>query len=68
MYIRVVYNDGKYDMVRAFTLDYFLVENKIKKFYRTYEKQWVTVGTDPIRKSRREGYYDGNERRTKDML
>ena len=69
MYIRVIYNDGKYDMVRAFTFDYFLGENKIKKFYRNCEKQWVTVGLDPVRKSRREeGHSDGQERRKKDLL
>lgn len=69
MNIRIMYNDGKYDMVRAFRLDDFLGESKIRKFYRNSDKQWVTVGVGPIRKSRREeGHYDDHERRVKDVI
>lgn len=69
MNIRVMYKDGKYDMIRAFRLDHFLGEDKIGKFFRNSEKRWVTIGTDPIRKNRREeGPHTGNERRTKDSI
>ena len=62
MNITVMYHDGKYDIVQAFRLDHFIGKNKIRKFYRHADKQWVTVGVDPVRKNRREeGFHDDCE-------
>jgi len=62
MNITVMYHDGKYDIVQAFRLDRFIVRKKIRKFYRHSDKQWVTVGVDPVRKNRREeGHHEDHE-------
>jgi hypothetical protein len=63
MMIRVVYHDNSYDTIPFFILQLGIDCNKIKMFYRSSEKRWVTVGVDPVRKSR-EDYHAGPERRT----
>lgn len=69
MNIKVIYRDGKYDMVRAFRLDFFLAEDRIEKFYRNSEQRWITIGTDPIRGPGQEKIpYAGRERRVRDSI
>jgi hypothetical protein len=36
-------------MIPDFILQLGIVCNKIKMFYRSSEKRWITVGADPIR-------------------
>jgi hypothetical protein len=60
MLIQVLYDDNRYDYVKGFQLDRLLEVNKVQKFKRS--SGWVTVGVDPIRWSRSQGY-DGMERR-----
>jgi hypothetical protein len=62
MTIRVVYHDNSYDTIPVFILQLGIDCKKIKMFYRSSERRWVTVGLDPVRKPR-EDYHDGPERR-----
>ncbi len=59
MLIRVLYHDGKYDMVKDRYLGLYIDSGKILKFKR--KDGWVTIGVDPIRRSERP--YNGPERR-----
>ena len=63
VYINIIYNDGSEDMVRDVIFEELLKLNKIKRFFRHSESRWVTVGVDPIRKSREKTRYRGPERR-----
>ena len=47
MMIRIILEDGSYDMVKAFRLDDLLPTGKVAKFQRS--SGWVTVGVDSIR-------------------
>jgi hypothetical protein len=49
MRIRVVFNDNICDMIPDFILQLGIACNKIKMFYRSSEKRWIVVDTDPIR-------------------
>ena len=60
MFIRVVYKDGKHDMVKPQLLDFLLESNKVAKFKRYYG--WAVVGKDTIRTGNSHIYY-GEERR-----
>lgn len=60
MMIRVIYTDGKYDMVKPQWLDDLLDRNKVTGFKRS--TGWVFVGKDSIRRGNSEGYW-GEERR-----
>lgn len=60
MVIRVMYDNGSFDMVKASRLDDLIPAGKIARFLRT--EGWVTVGVDPVRTSGRTAY-DGPERR-----
>lgn len=66
MFIRVIYPNNKYDMVKDFILDKLIISGKITKFYRS--SGWVTIGQDPIRGMG--GNYRGPERRNnnRDLL
>ena len=60
MLIRVVYKDGKFDMIKPQMLDNLLEEHKVISFKRS--TGWVFVGSDSIRRGSSEGYW-GEERR-----
>lgn len=59
MVIRVMYDNGSYDMVKASRLDDLIPTGTVSKFLRA--DGWVTVGVDPIRTA--QVRYDGPERR-----
>ena len=60
MMIRVMYTDGRFDMVKSQMLDNLLEENKVTRFMRS--TGWAVVGRDPIRRGSSEGYW-GEEQR-----
>ena len=60
MMIRVMYHDGKTEMVRQPLLRHLITTGKIQKFRRN--DGWVTVGVDPIRHKKRQPY-NGADRR-----
>jgi hypothetical protein len=62
MLIRVIYADGRYDMVKPDMLDALLEEKWLAGFKR--RDGWVTVGRDPIRKSKSSQGHSGPERRS----
>ena len=69
MTIRVMYHNGIYDMISAFTLDQFIRTEKIKMFYRYSDEKWINVGVDPVRMNAAIGLgYDGAERRTAELI
>jgi hypothetical protein len=47
MMIRVMYNDGSFDMVKQIILDQLLERSKVASFKRT--NGWAIVGRDPVR-------------------
>jgi hypothetical protein len=61
MLIRVMYDDGKFDMVKPQMLDTLLVSGRLTSFRRT--DSWAVVGRDTIRSSRRSQGHQGLERR-----
>jgi hypothetical protein len=68
MTVRVVYHNNSYDMISAFILQLGIECNKIKMFYRDSERRWITVGVDPVRKSRGGYFYEGPDRRITGLL
>lgn len=60
MMIRVMYSDGRFDMVKPNILDNLLGQQAVTSFKRN--NGWAVVGRDPIRSSSRGGYR-GEERR-----
>lgn len=68
MTIRVMYHDGTYDMISAFTLDQFIRTDKIKEFFRYSEDKWVRIGVDPVRNQTAEQRYQGSERRLSEVI
>lgn len=60
MMIRVMYSDGRFDMVKPTMLDNLLSRQAVTSFKRT--NGWAVVGRDPIRSASR-GSYRGMERR-----
>lgn len=60
MVIRVIYDNGSYDMVKAARLDDLIPSGKVVRFLRS--DGWVTVGVDPVR-APHPAKYDGPERR-----
>lgn len=59
MLIRVIYRNGKYDMIKPSFLDELILSKKIRSFMRS--GGWATVGADPVRGAG--GIYQGIERR-----
>lgn len=53
MLIRVIYQDYKYDFVKANRLDEFIASGKVAMFRR--RSGWAIVGIDPVR--RKENMY-----------
>lgn len=60
MMIRVMYSDGRFDMVQPGMLDNLLNRQVVTSFKRN--TGWAVVGRDTIRSSSR-GNYRGTERR-----
>jgi hypothetical protein len=60
MMIRVMYSDGRFDMVKPGMLDNLLNRQVVTSFKRN--AGWAVVGRDSIRSSSR-GNYRGMERR-----
>lgn len=60
MLIRIMYSDGRFDMVKPNILDNLLHQHSVTSFKRT--SGWAVVGRDPIRSSGRASYR-GTERR-----
>jgi len=60
MLIRVMYDDGKFDMVKPQMLDTLLETNRVTSFKRN--EGWAVVGRDTLRSSRSQGR-KGVERR-----
>ena len=61
MLIRVIYKDGRFDMVKPQMLDNLLEEHKVTSFMRS--SGWAIIGRDSIRKGSSGGYW-GKEQRT----
>lgn len=62
MLIRVVYRNGRHDMVKPHLLDKLLAQQALRSFRRA--SGWAVIGIDPLRGSRPEKYV-GSERRHK---
>lgn len=60
MMIRVMYPDGKTEMVRPPLLKLLIERQRIQQFRR--DDGWALLGQDPIR-SKQPSVYDGPERR-----
>ena len=60
MMIRVMYSDGRFDMVKPSLLEKLLKEEAVTSFKRS--SGWAVVGRDPIR-SEYKIDYSGAERR-----
>jgi hypothetical protein len=60
MLIRVMYTDGKFDMVKPQILDMLLDSNRVTSFKRS--DSWAVVGRDALRSGGSNGY-KGQERR-----
>ena len=60
MLIRVMYSDGRFDMVKPNTLDDLINQQRVASFKRS--SGWAVVGRDEIRRSGRSSYI-GIERR-----
>lgn len=60
MMIRVLYHDGRFDMVKQWTLDLLLEQKKLRSFLRS--GGWVRIGRDPLRSSSASNYH-GEDRR-----
>jgi len=60
MLIRVIYRDGRFDMVKPQMLDNLLEEHKVTSFKRS--TGWAIVGRDSIRRGI-SGSYWGEEQR-----
>lgn len=61
MLIRVMYDDGRFDMVKPQLLDTLLRSQKVTSFKRS--GGWAVIGRDPVRAQRRDQSYSGPERR-----
>jgi len=62
MLIRVVYADGRYDLVKPFKLDALLAEDQVRMFLRS--GRWVMVGRDALRRNRLTSYPGADRRRS----
>lgn len=63
MMVRVIYENGSYDMVKGAKLDKLIEQGEVAGFQRS--DGWVVIGRDPVRQSSRQssGGYLGPERR-----
>ena len=56
MLIRVMFDDGTYDMVKPKMLDLLLERDKLTSFKRS--DSWAVVSRDALRSSRSQGHKD----------
>ncbi len=61
MMVRILYHDGRYDMVKRWTLEKLIEQNKIQGFRRA--NGWVRIGRDEVRGPGVANYLE-EERRT----
>ena len=61
MLIRVVYQDGKFDLVSELALSFLIESRAIEKFQ--HSDGWVDIDSPHVRKAGRKGSYWGSERR-----
>ncbi len=61
MLIRVMYLNGKFDMVRPHLLDALLQQGKVSGFMRS--DGWASIGIAPLRQRKHVNTYNGPERR-----
>ena len=61
MLIRVMYDDGKFDMVKPQRLDTFLETKRLTSFKR--DEGWIVIGRDTTRGNLSSQVYQGLERR-----
>lgn len=61
MMIRVVYHDGRYDMVKRWAFETLLAQRQIQGFRRS--SGWVRIDRDPLRGSRGTHDFQGEDRR-----
>ena len=61
MLIQVQYANGKYDMVKAWFLDWLIETGRIVTFKRS--EGWVIIGRDTIRDTSSNVVYQGQEKR-----
>ncbi len=60
-YIRVKYQSNTFDYIPDHLLDTLITLNEITHFYRGFDRKWVVLGLDAIRK--KETNFRGPERR-----
>lgn len=61
MLIRVMFDDGRFDMVKPHLLDNLLKERKLTSFMRS--SGWAIVGRDVLRNENQSQRHQGVERR-----
>jgi hypothetical protein len=61
MLIRVMFDDGRFDMVKPHLLDNLLKKHKLTSFMRS--SGWAIVGRDVLRKESQSQRHQGVERR-----
>ena len=61
MLIRVMFDDGRFDMVKPLWLDNLLEEQKLTSFMRS--SGWTVVGRDALRNRNNSQGHQGVERR-----
>lgn len=61
MMIRIMYSDGRFDMVKPSMLDNLLERQSVTSFKRS--SGWAVVGRDPVRSAGRSNF-QGEDRRT----
>jgi hypothetical protein len=62
MFIRIMYDDGRFDMVKPQLLDTLLETNKVTSFKRN--DGWAVIGRDVLRNIHHSDDYKGENRRT----
>ncbi len=60
MLVHVIRKDNQYDYIQDFMLDQLIETREVVKFKRG--SGWVTIGTHPIRASRRDKVMSGVDR------
>ena len=61
MMLRVVYTDGRFDLVNDFMLSLLIQSRKVTKFKRS--SGWVDADSQHVRRAGNKGDYCGPERR-----
>ncbi|TGU70474.1 hypothetical protein E4633_11445 [Geomonas terrae] len=61
MLVQVHWTNKRYDYVKDYMLDSLIEAGVVARFLRS--SGWVTIGIDPIRRSKHQKSYGGPERR-----